>query len=137
MGLKTLLGNLQVNRLSRRMDSASLSFPSVLLQPKHVLVCLPEGLRELTLIKQFLPAITALFKPADITLLAMPGVRLSDIYPRKGFQILTPTMDQVNWSGLPKKSYITHLQSLKLLRCPTHTLCHPCKATPAISISSM
>lgn len=113
MGLKDLVGSLQLNRARRKMAPAQLSFPSVLQKPKHVLVCLPSGLRELTLVKQFLPTITQLFKPADITLLSAPGIRLNDIYPRKGFQILTPTSDQLNWSGLPKSTYLEHLRSLK------------------------
>ena len=77
------------------------------------MVCLPEGLRELTLVKQFLPVITYLFKPADVTLLAMPGVKVHDIYPRKGFQILTPATEQLTWSGLPKKTYLKMLTDLK------------------------
>lgn len=113
MGLKQIMGSIQLNRARRRMAPSQLSFPSALQKPKHVLVCLPSGLRELTLVKQFLPAITQLFKPADITLLSAPGIRLNDIYPRKGFQILTPTTDQLGWSGLPKNSYLEHLQSLK------------------------
>ena len=69
--------------------------------------------RELTLVKQYLPAITQLFKPADITLLALPGIKVYDIYPRKGFQILTPSMEQVSWTGLPKKSYLNTLAEQK------------------------
>ncbi|HUV31139.1 MAG TPA: hypothetical protein VMY05_08645 [Acidobacteriota bacterium] len=113
MGLKGIVGSYQVSRIRRKMALVPMSFPSALLHPRHVLVCLPGGLRELTLVKQFLPAITQLFKPADITLLSMPGMRLSDIYPRKGFQILTPTADQVTWLGLPKRNYLEHLRSYK------------------------
>jgi hypothetical protein len=113
MGLKDWLSSANVARSRRKMEKITLSFPNSLLQPKHVLVCLPGTLRELTLVKQFLPSINQLFKPADITLLSMPEVRLSDIYPRKGFQILTPTSDQVTWAGLPKKSYIEHLRTYK------------------------
>ncbi len=64
--------------------------------------------------KQFLPSITDLFKPADIVLLSMPGVRVTDIFPRKGFQILSPSADQITWSGLPKKSYLDMLKDLKI-----------------------
>jgi hypothetical protein len=113
MGLKNWLGTMQLMQARRGMDKVTLSFPDVLLRPKQVLVCLPGSLRELTLVKQFLPTITHLFKPADITLLSMPEVRLSDIYPRRGFQILTPTTDQVSWTGLPKKAYVEHLRSYK------------------------
>ncbi|UCC43308.1 MAG: hypothetical protein JSU65_09175 [Candidatus Zixiibacteriota bacterium] len=111
MGLKDIVGNIQLSRARRRMQSGPLTFPTALLNRKHVLVCLPAGLRELTMVKQFLPAIAQLFKPADITLLSMPGIRLNDIYPRKGFQILTPTADQLSWAGLPKSNYLEHLRS--------------------------
>ena len=63
--------------------------------------------------KQFLPTVSELFRSADVTLLSMPGIRVTDIYPRKGFQILSPAMDQVSWTGLPRKSYIRMLQDYK------------------------
>ena len=113
MGFRNLVGNYRVGRFRRKMNPSAMSFPSVLFSPRHILVCLPAGLRELTMVKQFLPVITELFKPADITLLSMPGVRLADIYPRKGFQILTPTFDQLTWSGVPKAGYLEHLKSYK------------------------
>jgi hypothetical protein len=113
MGFKGILASLQVGHLKKQMVGRELCFPDDLLKPKHILVCLPGGLRELTLVKQFLPAITQLFKPADITLLALPGIKVYDIYPRKGFQILTPSMDQVSWTGLPKKGYLNQLAEQK------------------------
>jgi hypothetical protein len=113
MGVKDILASVQIGRMKRRVEGRELSFPEDLLKPKHILVCLPGGLRELTLVKQLLPSITQLFKPADITLLALPGVKVYDIYPRKGFQILTPSLDQVTWSGLPKKSYFSTLDDQK------------------------
>ena len=113
MGLRAIVGSMQIGIQKKRVEGRILSFPADLQKPKHILVCLPEALRELTLVKQFLPAITHLFKPADITLLALPGVKVHDIYPRKGFQILTPATDQVTWSGLPKKSYLAMLTEHK------------------------
>lgn len=89
-------------------------FPDALRNPQHILVCLPGGLRELTLVKQFLPAVTELFKPAEISLLCMPGMKVSDIFPRKGFQILSPSTDQLTWAGLPKRSYIDSLNAMKI-----------------------
>ena len=114
MKLKSLLANFQVKQSARRMESGSLVFPDSLRHPKRILVCLPGGLRELTLVKQFLPAITDLFKPADITLLCMPGMKVNDIFPRKGFQILSPSSDQLTWAGLPKRSYIESLNDMKI-----------------------
>jgi hypothetical protein len=109
MGFKSFFAALQLQHLKSRMPDVQLSFPTDLLRPGHLLVCLPSELRELTLVKQFLPTISFLFKPGDITLLAMPGVKVYDIYPRKGFQILTPSMDQLAWTGLPKKGFLKSL----------------------------
>ncbi|MBD3257581.1 hypothetical protein GF377_04045 [candidate division GN15 bacterium] len=111
--VKHLMADWQLGRMRRRVESVTLSFPDDLRKPKHVLVLLPPGLRELTLVKQFLPSINQLFKPADVSLLSTPGVRVHDIYPRKGFQILAPTMEQLTWSGIPKKTYIQNLRDQK------------------------
>ncbi|UCC45656.1 MAG: hypothetical protein JSU65_06980 [Candidatus Zixiibacteriota bacterium] len=114
MSIKDLIAQLALRRSARHMASEQLAFPGSLKHPKHILVCLPGGLRELTLVKQFLPVISDMFKPADIALLSAPGVRVNDIFPRKGFQILSPTSDQLTWSGLPKKSYIKVLKDMKI-----------------------
>ena len=113
MGLRDMVAGIQVRYLKKKVTGRQVSIPSDLLEPRHILVCLPAGLRELTMVKQFLPIITQLFKPADITLLSLPGVKVYDIYPRKGFQILTPSKEQVTWSGLPKKGYLKMLQDQK------------------------
>lgn len=113
MWLKNLIAGFQLRRYRSQMEPSTLNFPGDLMKPRKILICLPAGLRELTLVKSFLPTITYLFKPADITLLAMPGIKVTDIYPRKGVQLLTPTVDQLNWSGLPKKSYVKTLQGQK------------------------
>ena len=110
MGVKHWVANLQMVRLKRKAELISFNIPSDLLTTKHILVCLPGGLRELTLVKQFLPTIATLFRQSDITLLAMPGIQVTDIYPRKGFQIITPSMDQLGWSGLPKRTFLATLQ---------------------------
>ncbi len=93
-----------------RVVAVDHEFPAALMQPRNVLVCLPAGLRELTLVKQFLPTLKEMFKGSNFSLLAMPGIKVHDIYPRKGFQILSPTSDQLTWSGLPKKNYVKMLQ---------------------------
>ena len=92
------------------MDPKTVAFPESLAKPKRILICLPGGLRELTLLKQFLPGIKEMFKGAEISLLSLPGVRVYDMYPRKGFHILSPTVDQMTWAGLPKKSYMKTLK---------------------------
>jgi hypothetical protein len=113
MSLKTIIARIQISRNKGTLKNARFDFPDSLKSPKHILVCLPDGLRELTLVKQFLPMLGDIFKSADITLLAMPGVRVSDIYPRKGFNILSPSPEQVTWSGLAKKSFLKLLSDYK------------------------
>jgi hypothetical protein len=109
--LRKLVARWQLTRLTSRMQDSLHSYPGDLQKPKHVLVLLPSTLRELTLIKSLLPAINTLFRPADISLLAVPGVRVVDMYPRKGYNVLTPSTDQLTWSGLPKKSYLETLRA--------------------------
>lgn len=113
MRIKEFLAGLKLRQTISRMESPSFVFPGVLARPERILVCLPRGLRELTLVKQFLPDITSLFKPAEITLLSMPGTKVSDIYPRKGYRVVTPTLDQLTWTGLPKKNFLKTLQEHK------------------------
>ena len=113
MWLKSIIARFQLRRLQSQIKPVSWNFPADLMKPKRILICLPAGLRELTMVKSFLPTINYLFKPADIALLAMPGIKVTDIYPRKGVQLLTPTVDQLNWSGLPKKSFLKSLQEQK------------------------
>jgi hypothetical protein len=109
MSLRDFIARMQIRYLKKQVNGRQMSIPGDLLSPKRILVCLPGGLRELTMVKQLLPAITQLFKSADITLLALPGVKVYDIYPRKGFQILTPSLDQVTWAGLPRKGFLATL----------------------------
>ena len=111
--VRNLVARWQVSRMRKQVEPHAFSFPADLMSPKHVLVCLPGRLRELTLVKQFLPTISTLFKSADITLLAIPGVKVADMYPRKGYHILTPSPDQLTWSRLPKKSYLATLRDYK------------------------
>jgi hypothetical protein len=113
MNLKSVIANFQLSHQKNRLKFGEFSFPDSLKSPKHILVCLPNGLRELTVVKQFLPMLGETFRTADITLLAMPGIRVSDIYPRKGFNILSPSPDQVTWTGLAKKSFLKLLSDYK------------------------
>ncbi len=113
MSIRNLVATAKLNRRKVNVHSEILDFPGVLTKPKQILVCLPGNLRQLTFVKQFLPTLTELFKPAEITLLSMPGIKIADIFPRKGFHILTPTSDQMTWSGLAKKNYLKLLQENK------------------------
>ena len=113
MSIKSWISTVQISRRARLLQSPDLAFPGVLANARSVLICLPRGLRELTLVKQFLPQIRDIFRSAQITLLSLPGVIVNDIYPRKGFQILTPTLDQTTWTGLPKASYLKLLEDYR------------------------
>jgi len=113
MNIKGLVARLRLKRAQRRTTARSFQFPADLCRPKRLLVCLPGQLRELTTVKQFLPQITSLFSETDITLLTMPDMKVADIFPRKGFHILSPTGKQLTWSGLPRKSYLGELRALK------------------------
>lgn len=113
MGFRDFIAKAQIGYMKKQVQDRQMSIPSDLLTPRHILVCLPGGLRELTMVKQLLPAIAQLFRSADITLLALPGIKVYDIYPRKGFQILTPSLDQVTWTGLPKKGFLSSLSENK------------------------
>lgn len=111
--VRDLVARWQLSGMRKTMQPTQFSFPADLMTPRHVLVCLPGQLRELTLVKSLLPALNTLFKPADITLLSVPGVKVADMFPRKGIHILTPSTDQLTWSGLPKKGYLTTLMDYK------------------------
>lgn len=113
MKIRNIIARIQLRQIKNRMPAEQFVFPNVLKSPKHILICLPGGLRELTLVKQLLPTISELFKKADIVLLSMPGVKVNDIFPRKGFQILSPTYEHLTWIGLAKKSYIKMLKELE------------------------
>lgn len=113
MNLKSIIASFQISHHKSDLKNTRFDFPDSLKSPKHILVCLPHGLRELTLVKQFLPMLGETFRSADVTLLAMPGVRVADIYPRKGFNILSPSPEQVTWTGLAKKSFLKLLTDYK------------------------
>jgi hypothetical protein len=113
VGFKALVGDYKLKRWSQRIDAAALEFPTAVARTQNILICLPRGLRELTLVKQFLPTIKDMFGAANISLISLPGIQVNDIYPRKGFQILSPSSDQVTWFGLPKRSYLETLAGYK------------------------
>lgn len=107
--VKHVMAGMQVRSRSRRMHSEPFLVPGSLRNPRKVLICLPGGLRELTLIKSFLPTIADLFSSADITLLPLPGSVVADIFPRKGFHIENTNVDKLSWTGLPSKEFLKRL----------------------------
>ena len=65
------------------------------------------------MIKLLLPDLSRIFAESEIYLLAPPGSRVYDIFPRKGYRIMTPSADHVGWSGLASKKYIRLLRENK------------------------
>jgi hypothetical protein len=109
MGIKDFGARFRLRFRLKNHQSHSINIPGDLNNRKNIVICLPPDQRELTMIRQLLPAITALFSTSEIYLLASPGSQVYAIFPRKGYRILTPSQDQLTWSGLAKKSYIKNL----------------------------
>jgi hypothetical protein len=96
--------------LRRKFEPVSFSLPDDLTKVKNILVCLPPGQRQLTMVKDLLPELTRIFDKSEIYLMGSPGRSVYDIFPRKGYRIMTPTSGHVSWSGLASKSYIELLK---------------------------
>ncbi|MCH9032629.1 MAG: hypothetical protein IIB00_10285 [candidate division Zixibacteria bacterium] len=111
MGIRSILVNSQLGLKSRRCKSSTFSFPEALYVSRNVLILLPQGLRELTMVKPYLPEFADIFSPAEMYLLATPGSHVVNIFPRKGYRILAPGPSQTTWTGLPKASYLKTLTS--------------------------
>jgi hypothetical protein len=97
----------------KKFTPREISLPSDLSNVQCIMVCLPGGQRELTMVKNFLPELTRIFARAKIYLLASPGSSIYDIFPRKGYYIMTPTSKHLNWCGLPSRDYIKSLKENK------------------------
>ena len=109
-GIKKISAGIKLGLMKRRYQPGSISLPADILNVSSVLVCLPPGQRELTMIKQFLPDISRIFGHADIYLLASPGSSVYDIFPRKGYRIMTPSSGDISWDGLASKKYLELLK---------------------------
>jgi hypothetical protein len=96
--------------IRRKFQAPTISLPEDILNIKNVLVCLPPDQRQLTMIKDFLPDLTRIFTKSEIYLMASPGCSVYDIFPRKGYRIMTPSSNQVDWSGLANRNYIKVLK---------------------------
>ena len=114
MGLKSIIVSSRLGWLKRQSEPEEFVFPDAIAESKNILICLPEGLRELTLVKPFLPELVDIFAPAEMYLLATPGSHVANIFPRKGYRILAPGSAQRTWTGLPKASYIETLRRNKI-----------------------
>ncbi len=111
--LKDIIARNKLFFLKKKCTPGEISIPRDLVQPSNVLVCLPARQRELTIIRQLLPNLSGAFADSEIYLLASPGSSVYDIFPRKGYRIMTPTSQHLTWSGLPKKSYMASLKERK------------------------
>ncbi len=100
----------RLRMLRRKFQPASFSLPGDMFKIKNVLVCLPPEQRQLTMIKDILPELTRIFRESEIYLMASPGRSVYDIFPRKGYRIMTPSSNHVSWSGLATKNYIDLLK---------------------------
>lgn len=97
----------------RRFKSGEINLPDDINLVTSLLVLLPPGQRELTMIKNLLPEMNKTFPGAKICLLASPGSTIYNIFPRRGFYILTPASNQLSWGGTAKKEYIAKLKEDK------------------------
>lgn len=107
------MARFKLRLMANKFAPGDITLPADLTNVESVLVCLPPKQRELTMVKNLLPEITKTFSKAQIYLLASPGSRIYDIFPRKGYFILTPTAKHLTISGLPKKNYIEVLNGHK------------------------
>lgn len=112
--LKSIFARSKLFFQKKNCKPIEISIPSDLNKPANVLVCLPSKQRELTIIRQLLPDIASAFSDSEIYLLASPGSSVYDIFPRKGYRIMTPTSQHLTWSGLPKKAYMASLAQRKI-----------------------
>lgn len=111
--IREIAARLRLNWMLKKYHSYPINLPHDMVNAERLLVCLPEGQRELTMIRQFLPDLSQVFYGSEIFLMASPGSPVYDIFPRKGYRIVTPTSKNVCWSGLAHRSYIEELKKNK------------------------
>jgi len=112
MGIKSFLSKIILSRAAAKTRSSSLSLP-LDLHRKSLLVLLPASQRELTVVKQVLPDITAVFGDRNVNLLAFPDTHIESIFPTKGFRIISPGKSALTWTGLPASSFLDKLKKKK------------------------
>lgn len=111
--IKKYMARIKVRFACGKFIPGEITLPDDLNKIESILVCLPPQQRELTMVKSLLPEVTRIFANAQIYLLASPGSKIYDIFPRKGYYILTPSGKHLTWCGLPRKSYISVLKEHK------------------------
>ncbi len=113
MGLKSFIADSKIGWRKRNYTGSEFSFSAELATSASVLICLPESLRELTIVKPFLPEFADIFAPAEMFLIACPGSHVANVFPRKGYRIIAPGMHQRTWAGLPKPGLLKALHANK------------------------
>jgi len=108
--LKNIFAGTKLRMILRSYQSSVISLPDDLHHCSNVLVCLPSEQRELTMIKSLLPEISRIFSESEIYLMAAPNSTIYDIFPRKGYRIMTPTSQHLTWSGLASRGYLKQLR---------------------------
>ena len=109
MGIKSIVSKFGLSRAASKTPSGSLSLP-LELKDKSLLVILPASQRELTVVKQILPDITAVFGSLNVHLLAYPDTYVESIFPSKGFKIIAPNKAALSWSGLPNRAFLDKIK---------------------------
>lgn len=111
--LRKVAAGFHLRMLKRKFEPVAFSLPADMSDVSNILVCLPPGQRQLTMVKELLPDLTRIFDKSEIYLMASPARSVYDIFPRKGYRIMTPASGHVSWSGLATKSYIELLKENK------------------------
>jgi len=108
--VKKIIADFHLRMIRGKFQASTISLPGDLLDVKNLLVCLPPDQRQLTMIKDILPELTRIFAESEIYLMASPGRSVYDIFPRRGYRIMTPSSGHVDWSGLASRNYIKALK---------------------------
>ncbi len=111
--LKNYLARFLIRLRMKNFPVVSISVPADFYKITGVLICLPPGQRELTMIKNLLPQLQHLFSGLQLTLLASPESSIFSIFPRRGLNILAPSKSHHNWAGLPKSAWLETLKKEK------------------------
>lgn len=109
-GIKDIWARFKLRIAAGKYKAVPFSLPQDLMNIRNVMVCLPPGQRELTMIKQLIPDLNSVFGGTEIYLLAAPGSYVYGIFPKKGFRIMTPPPHEISWCGLAGKNYINILR---------------------------
>lgn len=111
--LKNIIARMKLRMMCNKYQAGEFDLPEDMRRIFRLLVCLPPGMRELAMIKQLLPDISRVFARAEIYLMASPGYNVYDIFPRKGFRIMSPSSGDITWTGLITRKYLSVLDEKK------------------------